>query len=74
MARGSGLGSFFGVLPGVGPTVAAFMAYALEKRTSKTLRRFGRGAIEGIMAPESANNASDQASFIPTMTLGIPAA
>lgn len=72
MARGSGLGSFFGVLPGVGPTVAAFMAYALEKRTSKTPERFGRGAIEGIMAPEAANNASDQASFIPTMTLGIP--
>jgi len=72
MARGSGLGSFFGVLPGVGPTVAAFMAYALEKRTSKTPERFGRGAIEGIMAPESANNASDQASFIPTLTLGIP--
>ena len=72
MARGSSLGSFFGVLPGVGPTVAAFMAYALEKRTSKTPERFGKGAIEGIMAPESANNASDQASFIPTMTLGIP--
>ncbi|PJX22239.1 hypothetical protein CAP48_15005 [Advenella sp. S44] len=72
MARGSGLGSFFGVLPGVGPTVAAFMAYALEKRTSKTPERFGKGAIEGLMAPEAANNASDQASFIPTMTLGIP--
>lgn len=72
MARGSGLGSFFGILPGVGPTVAAFMAYALEKRASKTPERFGKGAIEGIMAPESANNASDQASFIPTMTLGIP--
>jgi len=72
MARGSSLGSFFGVLPGVGPTVAAFMAYALEKRTSKTPERFGKGAIEGIMAPEAANNASDQASFIPTMTLGIP--
>lgn len=72
MARGSGVGSFFGVLPGVGPTVSAFMAYALEKRTSKTPERFGRGAIEGIAAPESANNASDQASFIPTMTLGIP--
>ncbi|MVW79278.1 tripartite tricarboxylate transporter permease [Bordetella sp. 02P26C-1] len=72
MARGSGLGSFFGILPGVGPTVAAYMAYALEKRTSKTPERFGKGAIEGIMAPESANNASDQASFIPTMTLGIP--
>jgi TctA family transporter len=72
MARGSSLGSFFGVLPGVGPTVAAFMAYALEKRTSKTPERFGKGAIEGLMGPEAANNASDQASFIPTMTLGIP--
>ncbi|MGH8841166.1 MAG: tripartite tricarboxylate transporter permease [Advenella sp.] len=72
MTRGSGLGSFFGVLPGVGPTVAAFMAYAVEKRVSKTPGRFGKGAIEGIMAPESANNASDQASFIPTLTLGIP--
>jgi len=72
MTRGSGLGSFFGVLPGVGPTVAAFMAYAVEKRVSKTPERFGKGAIEGIMAPESANNASDQASFIPTLTLGIP--
>lgn len=72
MARGSGLGSFFGVLPGVGPTVAAFMAYALEKRASKTPERFGKGAIEGITGPESANNASDQASFIPTMMLGIP--
>lgn len=72
MARGSGLGSFFGVLPGVGPTVAAFMAYAVEKRTSKTPERFGKGAIEGIMGPESANNATDMASFIPTMTLGIP--
>jgi TctA family transporter len=72
MARGSGLGSFFGVLPGVGPTVAAFMAYAVEKRVSRTPERFGKGAIEGIMAPESANNASDQASFIPTLTLGIP--
>lgn len=72
MVRGSGLGSFFGVLPGVGPTVAAFMAYAVEKRTSKTPERFGKGAIEGIMGPESANNATDMASFIPTMTLGIP--
>lgn len=72
MARGSGLGSFFGILPGVGPTVAAFMAYAVEKRSSKTPERFGKGAIEGIMGPEASNSATDMASFIPTMTLGIP--
>lgn len=72
MARGSGLGSFFGILPGVGPTVAAFMSYALEKRGSKHPERFGHGAIEGIMGPETANSATDMASFIPTMTLGIP--
>ncbi len=72
MARGSGIGSWLGVLPGVGPTVAAFMAYAVEKRISKTPERFGKGTIEGIMAPETANSASDMASFIPTLTLGIP--
>lgn len=72
MARGSGMGSFFGILPGVGPTVAAFMSYAVEKRSSKTPERFGKGAIEGIMGPEAANSATDMASFIPTMTLGIP--
>ncbi|SDH18334.1 tripartite tricarboxylate transporter permease [Pelagibacterium luteolum] len=72
VARGSALGSFFGTLPGTGPAVAAFLAYAIEKRISKTPERFGKGAIEGIMAPESANNAADQTSFIPTMALGIP--
>jgi TctA family transporter len=72
MVRGSGLGAFFGVLPGVGPTVSAFMSYALEKRSSKHPERFGSGAIEGIMGPETANSASDMASFIPTMSLGIP--
>ena len=72
MARGSGIGAWLGVLPGVGPTVAAFMAYAVEKRVSKTPERFGKGAIEGIMAPETSNSASDMASFIPTLTLGIP--
>lgn len=72
MARGSGIGAWLGVMPGVGPTVSAFMAYAVEKRVSKTPERFGKGAIEGIVAPETANSASDMASFIPTLTLGIP--
>ena len=72
MLRGSSIGSFFGTLPGTGPSVASFMAYALEKRVAKEPKRFGKGAIEGIMAPESANNSADQTSFIPTLSLGIP--
>jgi len=72
MIRGSSIGSFLGVLPGVGPTIAAFLAYAVEKKVSKDPDRFGKGAIEGIMGPESANNASDQMAFVPTLTLGIP--
>ncbi|WP_142846196.1 tripartite tricarboxylate transporter permease [Telmatospirillum sp. J64-1] len=72
LVRGSSVGSFFGALPGTGPSVAAFMAYALEKRSAKEPERFGNGAIEGIMAPESANNAADQTAFIPTLSLGIP--
>ncbi len=70
--RGAGFGSFFGTLPGTGPSIASFVAYAFEKRVSKTPERFGKGAIEGIMAPESANNAADQTAFIPTLALGIP--
>ena len=70
--RGSSIGAFFGALPGTGPSIAAFMAYAVEKRVSKTPERFGTGAIEGIVAPETANNAADQTAFIPTLTLGIP--
>lgn len=72
MLRGSSIGSFFGTLPGTGPSLAAFMAYAIEKRVSRSPERFGNGAIEGIMAPESANNSADQTSFIPTLALGIP--
>lgn len=72
MLRGSSIGAFFGTLPGTGPSVAAFMAYAMEKRVAKEPKRFGKGAIEGIMAPESANNSADQTSFIPTLSLGIP--
>lgn len=72
MLRGSSIGSFFGALPGTGPSLASFIAYAVEKRSAKEPKRFGKGAIEGIMAPESANNAADQTSFIPTLALGIP--
>jgi len=70
--RGSVIGSFIGALPGTGPGIASLMAYATEMRLSKTPERFGKGAIEGISAPEAANNASVQAAFIPTLSLGIP--
>lgn len=70
--RGTGVGSFFGTLPGTGSSIAAFIAYAIEKRVARDPTRFGKGAIEGIMAPEAANNSADQASFIPTLALGIP--
>jgi len=72
LLRGTGIGSFFGALPGTGAVIAAFMAYAVEKKIAKDPSRFGKGAIEGIVAPEAANNSADQAAFIPTMTLGIP--
>jgi len=72
MLRGSALGSALGALPGVGPSIAAFMAYAIEKRVAKDPSRFGQGAIEGISAPESANNASAQTAFVPSLSLGIP--
>lgn len=72
MLRGATIGSFFGTLPGTGPSIAAFISYAIEKRISKTPERFGKGAIEGIMAPEAANNAADQTAFIPTLSLGVP--
>ena len=71
-ARGSVIGSLMGMLPGAGPTIAAFMAYAVEKKVSKTPEIFGTGAIEGVSSPEAANNASVQAAFIPTLTLGVP--
>ncbi|MBR9766336.1 MAG: tripartite tricarboxylate transporter permease [Rhodobacteraceae bacterium] len=72
MGRGSVLGAAFGILPGTGASIASFIAYAFEKRWSRTPGRFGNGAIEGIVAPESANNAAAQAGFIPTLSLGIP--
>lgn len=72
MLRGTGIGSFFGALPGTGASIASFMAYAVEKKVSKTPEKFGNGAIEGITAPESANNAASQTAFVPTLSLGIP--
>ncbi|HEX2828645.1 MAG TPA: tripartite tricarboxylate transporter permease, partial [Burkholderiales bacterium] len=71
--RGTGIGAFFGVLPGTGPSIAAFSSYMVEKKMAKDPSRFGKGAIEGVAGPESANNADAQCKFIPTLTLGIPA-
>src|SRR5438105_1662106 len=70
--RGTALGSALGILPGGGALLASFGAYSLEKKISKTPERFGKGAIEGVAGPESANNAGAQTSFIPMLTLGIP--
>jgi putative tricarboxylic transport membrane protein len=72
MLRGTALGSLLGILPGGGAVLASFSSYALEKKISKTPERFGKGAIEGVAGPESANNAGAQTSFIPMLTLGIP--
>jgi putative tricarboxylic transport membrane protein len=72
MVRGSILGSLIGVLPGGGAVISSFVAYALEKRVSKHPERFGKGAIEGVLAPETANNSAATSSFIPLLTLGIP--
>ena len=71
--RGTALGSVLGILPGAGAALASFGAYALEKKVSKNRHELGKGAIEGVAAPESANNAGAQMSFIPMLTLGIPA-
>jgi len=70
--RGSALGSVLGILPGAGVSLASFFAYSLERKVSKYGPEFGKGAIEGVAGPESANNAAAQTSFIPTLTLGIP--
>jgi putative tricarboxylic transport membrane protein len=72
IARGTIIGSLLGILPGGGAVVASFAAYTFEKRISKHPERFGNGAIQGVAAPESANNAAAQTSFIPLLTLGIP--
>jgi TctA family transporter len=70
--RGTILGSALGILPGGGALLASFGAYTLEKKVSRHAAEFGKGAIEGVAAPESANNAGAQTSFIPMLTLGIP--
>src|SRR5262249_16592595 len=71
--RGTAIGSLLGVLPGGGALLASFASYILEKKVAKDPSRFGNGAIEGVAGPESANNAGAQTSFIPMLTLGIPA-
>lgn len=73
IARGSLFGFLLGILPGGGAVLASFIAYGTEKRLSRTPERFGKGAIEGVAAPEAANNAAAQAAFVPLMTLGVPA-
>ena len=70
--RGTALGAILGVLPGGGPTLGAFSSYTLEKKISRNPGEFGKGAVEGVAAPEAANNAAAQTSFIPMLTLGIP--
>ena len=70
--RGTGLGSLLGILPGGGAVLASFAAYTLEKKLAKDSSKFGKGDIRGVAAPESANNAAAQTSFIPLLTLGIP--
>ena len=70
--RGTVIGSAVGILPGSGSILGAFAAYSIEKKISKNRAEFGKGAIEGVAAPEAANNAGAQTSFIPMLTLGIP--
>jgi len=73
VVRGTALGSILGVLPGAGPILASFVSYTLEKRVAGSSGRFGQGDIRGVAGPESANNAAAQTSFIPMLTLGLPA-
>lgn len=70
--RGAGIGSILGILPGTGAALAAFISYAVERKLSRRPEEFGKGAIEGVVAPESANNAAAQTAFVPTLSLGIP--
>jgi putative tricarboxylic transport membrane protein len=72
IGRSSLLGFFIGVLPGAGATIASFMSYAMEKKLSKHPEKFGTGIIEGVAAPESANNAAAGGAMVPLLTLGIP--
>lgn len=70
--RGTAIGSVLGILPGAGVTIAAFAGYTIEKKLSRNAHEMGHGAIEGVAAPESANNAAAQTNFIPLLTLGVP--
>ncbi|PXW27515.1 tripartite tricarboxylate transporter permease [Paraburkholderia caballeronis] len=72
MVRGTLMGALFGAMPGTGPTITTFLAYAVEKKISRTPERFGHGALEGVAAPEAASHSKTQVDFIPTMSLGIP--
>jgi putative tricarboxylic transport membrane protein len=71
--RGSLLGFFLGILPGISATITSFLSYDLEKKVSKHPEKFGKGAIEGVAGPESANNGTSSGGFIPLLSLGIPA-
>ena len=73
IVRGTLIGFFLGTLPGVGATAATMIAYVTERRASRTPERFGKGAIEGVAAPEAANNAAATGAMVPLLTLGIPA-
>ena len=70
--RGTGIGSVLGILPGGGAMLSSFASYTVEKKIAKDPSQFGKGAIQGVAGPESANNAGAQTSFIPLLTLGIP--
>jgi putative tricarboxylic transport membrane protein len=72
IARGTVIGFFVGTLPGAGATISSFLAYATERRVSKRQDKFGTGVIEGVAAPESANNAASTGALVPLMALGIP--
>lgn len=72
MVRGTMVGTLFGAMPGTGPTITTFIAYALERKIAKDPSRFGKGAIEGVAAPEASAHAKTQVDFIPTLSLGIP--
>ena len=72
MVRGTGVGTLFGAMPGTGPTITTFVAYALERKISKSPEKFGTGMIAGVAAPEASSHSKTQVDFIPTMSLGIP--
>src|SRR5512142_3214260 len=72
MLRGTLVGTAFGAMPGTGPTITTFVAYAIERKVSKTPNRFGYGALEGVASPEASSHSKTQVDFIPTMSLGIP--